>query len=410
MTIRMDRLVRSIAVALDIVEGELLGATTNHGKRIATLCTIMARRFGLPELYISELTTCALFHDSALTESEAMPCHCEIGQRNIELLPMKTDVSGFVLYHHEHADGSGVFGKHEGEYPLGAELIAISDMLDVEYHLQRAQNLEVLHRRVEQDPRFTKRASEAMLPVLNNVVMEMLRDENIDETATWLIPMWNIDAKDAALIKVSQLFAHIIDYKSKFTRVHTDQIANRAWLMGEYYGYTLEQKVQLYLAAALHDIGKLATPTEILEKPGKLTDEEFIIIKRHVLHTQEILKGVEGLEEISAWAGNHHEKLDGTGYPQGLKSSSLDFNSRLLACIDIYQAVSEARPYHAQRAHEETMPIMYQMAERGFIEPVIVRDMDEAMKPYSMLEMPKPCYEMRNNADRRSGFDRRELL
>ncbi|MDR0935426.1 MAG: HD domain-containing protein [Oscillospiraceae bacterium] len=390
MSLRLDQLIRAIADALDIVESELLGATTNHGRRIAALCAVMARDFGLSETEISALATCALFHDSALSEAPAMPRHCELGQRNIELLPLGTDVSGYILYHHEHADGSGVFSKREGEYPLGAELIAIADISDVENRFQNTRDLDALLRRTERDPRFTKRAAYALCSVLSDELLEKLRDENIAATDELLIPAWNIQPDDAALMKIAELAAHIIDYKSEFTRRHTSQIANRSWLMGEFYDFSRAEKARLFLAAALHDLGKLAIPPEVLEKAGKLTDEEFITIKSHVSQTRKLLKGVEGLEEIREWAGNHHEKLNGKGYPRGLDASRLDFNSRLIACIDVYQAVSEARPYHGQRTHGETMAILQRMAADGGLDADIVSDMDTVMARYSMKEVPAP--------------------
>ncbi|MDR2136738.1 MAG: hypothetical protein LBO68_00490, partial [Synergistaceae bacterium] len=145
MKIRINQLIKAIATALDIVEGELLGASTHHGKRITVLSAAMGRELGLDEDHLSAVATCALFHDNALTEHifaeregnfPSMHLHCERGQRNVEMLPFGVDVSGYILYHHECADGSGVFGKKEGEYPLGAELIAISDMIDIDNHLE----------------------------------------------------------------------------------------------------------------------------------------------------------------------------------------------------------------------------------------------------------------------------------
>lgn len=389
MTLRLDKIIYAIAAALDIVESQFVGATTNHGKRIAVLCAAMARHLGLSDKEISAIATCALFHDSALTEAPDMPRHCELGQRNIELLSL-TNIDGVVLYHHEHADGGGIFNKKEGEYPLGAELIAIADMLDVENNLQRLRGIDTFLSKARRDNRFTKRAAYALTAVLDADLLEQLRDDNIFATAERLIPAWNVNADDEVFINLAELAARIIDYKSEFTRKHTSQIANRAWVMGEFYGYSRDEKASLYLAAALHDIGKLATPTAILEKPGKLTDEEFSIIKDHVTNTQAMLYGISGLENIRAWAGNHHEKLDGTGYPKGLTGAELDFNSRMLACIDIYQAVSEPRPYHGQRSHEETMPILFNMSERGFIDDAIVRDLDKIMKQYSLQDVPKP--------------------
>jgi HD-GYP domain-containing protein (c-di-GMP phosphodiesterase class II) len=107
-----------------------------------------------------------------------------------------------------------------------------------------------------------------------------------------------------------------------------------------------------------------------------------------VRHTYELLKNVDGFGHIRDWASNHHEKLDGTGYPFGKGADELDFYSRLMACIDIYQAVSEARPYHEQRDHGETMAILYGMAQKGFVDETIVKDLDIAMAPYSNQNLP----------------------
>ena len=162
--------------------------------------------------------------------------------------------------------------------------------------------------------------------------------------------------------------------------------------MAEYYGYDAAQKNQLFLAAALHDLGKLAVPSEVLEKPGKLTHEEFKIIKTHIVQTRNLLSGQSGLElgDMVEWAANHHEKLDGSGYPLGKRDAELDFNSRLMACIDIYQAVSEERPYHPRRSHAETMPVLRGIAEKGGVDPAIVADLDTAMAAYSDRDVPAP--------------------
>jgi HD-GYP domain-containing protein (c-di-GMP phosphodiesterase class II) len=403
----MDQLIRSIATALDIVEEHLLGASTNHGKRISVLCAAMGRSLGMNEEELSALTTCALLHDSALTEyiraeksgeaglkHEAMPLHCVYGQRNAEELLFNHDIRGFVHYHHEWANGGGPFGKKEGEYPLGAELIAIADSLDVNRHLQTISPdyLPVFRREIKEEAgtRHTKRAAEAMLAVLDEEMLDSLGDHRIFESAEKSIPCWYADIHDVVIFRVALMVMRIIDYKSAFTHNHTSQIANRIWIMVKHYGCYGDACMEAYLAAALHDIGKLAIPTEILEKPGKLDDEEFRIIKSHVRFTDEILQNINGFEHICRWASSHHEKLDGTGYHKGKKADELDFNSRLLACIDIYQAVSEERPYHPRRSHQETIPILYDMADHGFIDMGIVKDLDEVMAPWSNQDLPFP--------------------
>jgi HD-GYP domain-containing protein (c-di-GMP phosphodiesterase class II) len=404
MTIRVDQLIRAIGTALDIVEGEVFGIRANHGKRVAVLCAAMGRRLGMSESAVAALTTCALFHDSALTEyllylteqsdKAGLYLHCIYGQRNVDLLPLPADVGGFVLYHHERADGAGAFGRKEGNFPEGAALIAAADTLDLTYSLQSlpVENLKPLRARLaaEEGKAFTRNAVEAALNVLDEDMLERLRDERIRETAENAIPPWFAGMEDAAVFRLAALTARIIDYKSAFTRQHSMQIANRAWLMSGCCNHTPEHRTQLYLAAALHDLGKLATPLQILEKPGPLTDREFDVIKEHAGGTHDMLATVGGLEDVCRWASGHHEKLDGSGYPFGRGADDLDYNSRLLCCLDIYQGVCEPRPYHASRGHKETMKILRSMADKGLVDPDITGDMDNCMESYSGRLLPPP--------------------
>jgi HD-GYP domain-containing protein (c-di-GMP phosphodiesterase class II) len=405
MTLRMDSLIKTIAVALDIVEGELLGASTNHGKRIAVLCAKMGEALGYSPEEITSLAACALLHDNALTEyimsertesshDPAMKKHCEYGQRNVDALHFKTGVKDFILYHHERADGMGPFGIREGEGPLSAELISIADSLDVAHHLQRMEpeDLSAVRRYIADNAgkHYSTVAVKAMLEILDAPLLRVLKDNVIKETAELAIPPWVVEVEGETIFGLAAFVTKIIDYKSVFTRRHSTQIANKAWFMGGYYQYNPAQQTELYLAAALHDIGKLATPLAILEKPGKLDNYEFVIIKDHIHLTWELLKDIEGFATICAWASNHHEKLDGSGYPFRKKLDELDFNSRLMACIDIYQAVSEERPYHPGRNHRDTMEVLHEMASNGKIDAAIVADMDAALAPYDGGDVPAP--------------------
>jgi len=405
MTIRMDSLIKTIAAALDTVEKELLGASTNHGKRIAVLCAKMGIISGKNTKEILGLTNCALLHDNALTEyilasresghyDSAMKKHCEYGQRNVDALLSDADIKDYILYHHERSDGRGPFGIREEECPLGAQLIAIADSIDVAFHLQTLKHdmLDNVARTIKDgtEKKYGKIAAQTMLEILDWSMIESLRDDVIDKTAENVLTPWVVDIKDHVIFDLVSFITKIIDYKSVFTKQHSANIANMAWHMGEYYKYTHEEKVKLYLAAALHDIGKLETPTAILEKPGKLTDEEYLIIKEHVRYTHELLKDIDGFEDIYRWASNHHEKLNGTGYPFGKSADELDFNSRLMACIDIYQAVSEKRPYHPLRDLNATLQIMYKMADDGGIDKNIVNDISIAMALYDGIDLPMP--------------------
>jgi HD-GYP domain-containing protein (c-di-GMP phosphodiesterase class II) len=404
MEIAMDSLCIMFSKAFDIIEAELAGVSERHSLRVAALCAKMGRKSGYNDDALSALFFCALFHDNALTEytlaqrlsgySEIdLAPHCEYGQRNVEWLPFKKNIDGYILHHHSCENGTGPFGVRE--FPHEAALIGAADMVDVMNNLQRVSpgDLNALRDNVAASiGKFsTKSALEKLLDILDRETLESLRDENIHDSVRRLAPSWRTDMKDESVLRLAQFIAYIIDCKSRFTRKHTEQIANRAWFMGGYYNYSREEKTKLYLAAALHDIGKIATPSLVLEKPDKLDKEEYKVIMEHVRYTHEWLSEVEGLEEIHRWACEHHEKLDGTGYPLQKSDTELDFNSRLLACIDIYQAVCEERPYHPARSHSETMPILYDMADKGFIDKKIVKDLDEVMVAgYSLSDLPPP--------------------
>jgi len=405
MKITMDILCRVFSRALDIIEEEQLGVSERHSMRVAAICAAMGKRLGYDDDAISALATCALFHDNALSEyhlsekaiaqnSGNMILHCEKGQENVSWLPFKKDASGFILYHHERENGEGPFRKKEGEYPFEAALIAAADSVDVQHHLQRvpAKELPSLRDKIaaNADTYSIRRAVDVLLQTLDTGMLESLRDENIENALYNSLPRWDVDITENSVMRIAGFIAHIIDYKSEFTRKHTVQIANRAWLMGKRYGVSPEEQAALYLAASLHDIGKIATPTAILEKPGKLDNEEFQTIKNHVRITYDWLSDIPGFDQIRDWAANHHEKLDGSGYSFGKPGDALDWGSRLLACIDIYQAVSEPRPYHGARSHADTMTIMYGMADKGLIDGKIVKDMDEFMEEYSLRDVPSP--------------------
>jgi len=405
LKVRMDSLIKSIAAALDIVEGELVGASTNHGKRIAVLCAKMGKLLGKNTGEITALAVCALLHDSALTEyilsertdgdrDSAMKKHCEIGQRNVDALCFNTNVKDFVLYHHEHADGSGPFGIREGEGPLEAELLTIADSIDVAHHLQRLEpgDLPAIKNLIanETGKHYSKKAAQVFLDILDLPTLASLKDDVIKQTSVESISPWTVDVQTDTIYGLAGFVARIIDYKSVFTHRHSAQIANKAWFMGKHYKYEPQELAELYLAASLHDLGKLAIPSAILEKPGKLTDDEFEIIKKHVYLTWQLLSEVEGFETICRWASDHHEKLDGYGYSFGRKAHELDFNSRLLTCLDIYQAISEERPYHPRRNHKDTMKILYEMADTEKIDLAIVKEIDNVLAPFDGKDIPPP--------------------
>ena len=123
----------------------------------------------------------------------------------------------------------------------------------------------------------------------------------------------------------------------------------------------------MYLAGALHDIGKMAN-NDILEKTDKLTNDEFTNMKNHAWYTYLILLDVEYFEEIRDWAALHHEKLNGKGCPFGKIADELNEQERIMGCIDIYQVLTEDRPYKKGLSRGAACDILDNMAPQGFVD------------------------------------------
>lgn len=191
------------------------------------------------------------------------------------------------------------------------------------------------------------------------------------------MPARVIDLSYAEVREITEVLSNIIDAKSKFTERHSRGLAEKADIMAKFYAYDDEQRTKLVIAADLHDLGKLLIPNSILEANRALNEDEIAQIQSHTYYTRKVLSQIDGFQDITEWASNHHEKLNGTGYPYGKTAEDLDFNSRLMGCLDIYQALTEDRPYRKGMNHAKAIKIMADMADNKLIEPVIVADVNE---------------------------------
>ena len=142
-----------------------------------------------------------------------------------------------------------------------------------------------------------------------------------------------------------QALAHTIDAKDSYTNGHSTRVAQYSVMLAEKMGYEGEKLEQLQYAAMLHDIGKIGVPREIINKPSKLTDEEFAIIKTHPAIGENILKEVSEIPDIAIGARWHHERFDGRGYPDGLKAEEIPILARIIGVADAYDAMTSKRSY-----------------------------------------------------------------
>ncbi|TCT12960.1 HD domain-containing protein [Natranaerovirga pectinivora] len=396
--INLNNLLVAVSNALDFVEMDILGITSNHSKRVAYLSFYLAKKLGLSSEECFDIVAISILHDNGISEKmlhsnikgsyqvrqnvlERIEEHCPIGEENIKDFPFLTDVKNIILYHHERFDGKGFFGIKGDQIPIMAQIISFVDTIDRLFNLK--ENYEEKEKHIVE---YVKRQENKLVSTkILNVFYELIRDKDImlnlkdeliDSAVLENIPTFTQELSYMEIRNITKVLSKIIDCKSKFTSYHSIGLATLVSEMATYYKKGEEEKLKLIIAADLHDIGKLAIPNNILEKPTKLNDEEYNIIKTHVVYTRKCLESLSTFKDITEWASNHHEKLNGLGYPKGLKGSELDFNSRLLGCLDIYQALTEDRPYRQPLTHNQSMEVLYEMANEKLIDLGITKDID----------------------------------
>jgi len=136
-----------------------------------------------------------------------------------------------------------------------------------------------------------------------------------------------------------------IEEKDEYTRGHTGRVTEYSLLIGKRLGLSNDEIKTLELSALLHDVGKIGIPDSILRKPGRLTDEEYAVIKSHPLRGVKILEPIENIRHILPGIRHHHERYDGKGYPDGLKGKKIPFYARIIAVADAFDAMTSDRPY-----------------------------------------------------------------
>ncbi|GBE33610.1 cyclic di-GMP phosphodiesterase response regulator RpfG [bacterium BMS3Bbin06] len=393
MNFNMSKCLESFSLALDFAEMDYLKVNMHHSRRVTYIALNIGRAMGLSEDDQKDLYALSLLHDNGLTlsglklrgrEFELMSDHCIEGERNILSIPLLKPRENVIKYHHENYDGTGFYGISGEDIPLFSQIIHLSDSLDTKFNLTKLG----FQRREDVKEHVMRKRKKFFSPIVADALLSFLHKErfwadllfyNIVEVLNRVAPQIVYEYSWEDIFPISETFMKIIDSKSKFTYRHSRGITEKIGLMSTFYNFASEKKMKLHIAANLHDLGKLYIPNSILEKPDKLDSFEFSEIKKHTYFTKLALDKIPGFEDITGWAANHHEKLNGRGYPESLTAEDLDFESRLMGVVDIYQALTEDRPYREGSTHREAIKILYDMARGGFIDKQIPTDADNVI-------------------------------
>jgi putative nucleotidyltransferase with HDIG domain len=162
-----------------------------------------------------------------------------------------------------------------------------------------------------------------------------------------------------------------LETRDSETHGHSERVVSYSLRLGREYGLNSEQMKALEFGSLLHDIGKIGVPDSILRKPAKLTEEEWVRMREHPVHGQQILRGIEFLQGAARVVAQHHEQWNGTGYPLGLRGEEIDINARIFAVADAFDAITSDRVYRRGKSYEAAAQELDDWAGRQF-DPKVV--------------------------------------
>lgn len=374
-------LIQGISGTLDYVSSEVNG----HHKRVGFACTSMAKALDLTPDDTGDLLLAALLHDigafaldvqlDGLDFDTDLTEHSFMGHKLLcrhELLRRPAEI---VQYHHTPWQELKEI-DHDETVKLLANVINIIDRIDILNTIdQRAHDREHI---IETVSGYTHTIYEpGLVDALKGMAdsdafWHLLNDDKTPINLTMPADLNKRLIPHDQLLDFSRFFSHIIDFRSRHTATHSQGVAETAVQLARMASMDETDQLRMRLAGNLHDIGKLSVPITLLNKPAPLEEDEFAIMKKHAEAGDTLLNSVSGLETIADWAAQHHERLDGSGYPKGLEDDQIPLGSRILAVADVCTAILEDRPYRRGMEKSEACETLQTMADDGLLDKDII--------------------------------------
>lgn len=384
LRVDMFDLVSSIAKIVDMMSP----AVGSHHMQVAYLAYRLSEELNLLNDKRFELFIAAALHDigafslqdrlDLLEFEDAKPGeHSIAGALILDTFKPFSPMAQLVKFHHvPWKDGRGV--TQEGEsVPIGSHIIHIADRVAVKISRKTPvlsqvrgicdaisagsgeifvpEHVDALLKIAKREHIWLDAVSDSIEMILKRTVIHQRRELTIEE-----------------LVDFSRLICRLIDFKSEFTASHSSGVAAIAVQLAKLSGFSRYERRLIEIAAYLHDLGKLAIPSEIIEKRDALTEDEWFIMRSHVYHTYQALEPFDMLRSVSSWGSLHQERLNGTGYPFGLMADDLPLGSRIMAVADVFTALTEDRPYRKGMNPESTTVVLQAMVEADELDKNLV--------------------------------------
>ncbi|MBQ9765823.1 MAG: HD domain-containing protein [Lachnospiraceae bacterium] len=340
---------------------------------------------------IADYAMIAVLHDLGLfnrkhevsmfeLENTDVWAHSIYGYLFLKHLSPLGDMAEIILYHHLDYE---LYGRIKSKYMKVISYLNLADKMDTFMHARQWQ-MEREYFQKYRDIKFSGQALDWFYKTdAKYKILEKLSDGSYRMELMQILSerTFSNEYKKRYL----ELLIYTIDFRSEHTVDHTMATTTFAHEIGRCMRLSGYDQQNLYYGALLHDLGKLAIPVEILEAPRKLTDEEMRVMRMHVEITQDILEGIVS-KEIYEIAIAHHEKIDGSGYPRGLKGDQLSITQRILAVADILSALYGKRSYKDSYDSEVIRKLIEKLEQEGKICPkvsgYVLRNWSEIIKNF----------------------------
>jgi HD-GYP domain-containing protein (c-di-GMP phosphodiesterase class II) len=294
--------------------------------------------------------------DLARESNLAVETRCDRGARIVTMLEFPAAAADAVRHLDEHWDGRGQPYRLRGDaIPILARVACLAQTAEVfiaQDGLEAAREMVRIRRGRWFDPAVAD--AFLALPDADPLFADLAADRFAAAPADGQL----VSADDGRIDRIAEAFASMIDAKSPFTASHSERVAAYAVGIGRELGLDGQVLRDLRRAGLLHDIGKLGVSNAILDKPGRLTAEEYEAIKEHPRNTEAVLRRVPIFAPLAEAAGAHHERVDGRGYHRGLAGDAIPPIARILACADVYDALTARRPYREPMASADAIALM----------------------------------------------------
>ena len=293
---------------------------------------------------------------------ELIETRCSRGADIAKRLGFGAGVAAGVYSLDEHWNGQGHPCQLAGEaIPLAARIALLAQVVEV-FHRSSGVDAAIVEAVGRRGTWFDPRLVDALAAIgAEHPMWAMLgsADADLEQAVAGLAPPnAKVAVDEDYLDEIAAAFGEVVDSKSPYTSGHSTRVALYTDLVAKELGLDPERRRWLHRGALLHDVGKLGVSNAILDKPGKLDEAEWVVMRKHPVFTEAILSRIPHFKQLAVDAAAHHERLDGKGYPRGVGAAEISLETRIITTADIFDAITAERPYRGATAPQAALAIM----------------------------------------------------